>query len=97
MNLITQIGTIVVIVGAVLWWTNKKAEDRFDELVTEFQQKQIELETRLRSDFKQTTDSLLKDLQEDRERTERLIDEFRNQDGSSDPSGIDGRFLRDDN
>ena len=97
MNLITQIGTIVVIVGAVLWWTNKKAEDRFDELVIEFQQKQIELETRLRSDFKQTTDSLLKDLQEDRERTERLIDEFRNQDGSSDPSGIDGRFLRDSN
>lgn len=94
-NIMKEVLAIVLVVGGLYWWIDRQADQRFDRMVDQFEEKQRELEKRLTDDFKVNTDKLLEKMEEERKVTEHVLDEFRKQAGASDPSGISGEFLRD--
>lgn len=54
-----------------------------------------EMNDQLEKKFSERTGQVFKEIEEIRKESEDAIQRFNNEDGSSDPSGINGKFLRD--
>lgn len=95
------IGISVLILSVLVggrYYINKRVQEGIDNFKKE--QESVILELRQENDqlekvFKNTTDSLEQQIEQNRRVTQDVIESFKNQDGASDPSGIDGKFLRD--
>lgn len=93
----------VVVAFLSLWgYVTYQANEKFYKKLDEFSKKQSELVIKLSEDvkgiektFRSETDSLFDKLEKNRVETGDLNEEHKNTTGSTDSSGINGKFLRD--
>jgi peptidoglycan hydrolase CwlO-like protein len=85
-----------------IFYFNHKVNEKADKIIQDFKEEQQRViedvrdrNKKLETLFTTRVDELEKSIQESKEETNALTEEFKNLTGSGDSSGIHGKFLRD--